>query len=102
MDIVKIKGILDAVEAESKQPSPSHNNLARLTHMALVEIMNFLDMLCKGIVPLMMANAVPAEAPPAPAAEPVKKEETSENQPETTPPPAVEAPPAPENTVGLE
>lgn len=38
MDIVKLQGITDAIEAEVKQPSPSHNNLARLTAMFMREI----------------------------------------------------------------
>lgn len=60
-EVEKIKGILDAIEAESKLPAPSHANLARLTHMALVEMMNFLDLLCKGLVPFLIKNVPPPE-----------------------------------------
>lgn len=37
MNIEKLNGIIDAVEMESKMPSPSHNNLARLCAMFMRE-----------------------------------------------------------------
>lgn len=38
MDVAKLQGIVDAIDVEGKQPSPSHNNLARLTAMFMREV----------------------------------------------------------------
>jgi hypothetical protein len=40
MNVLKIEGIISAIESESKNPAPSHSNLARLVSLlgkALVE-----------------------------------------------------------------
>lgn len=52
MDIEALKGIADAVEAESKQPSPSHNNLARLLAMFIRELIKEKTSECKIQTPL--------------------------------------------------
>lgn len=39
MDFTKLEGILTAIESETRLPSPSHNNLARLVAMAFRELM---------------------------------------------------------------
>jgi hypothetical protein len=38
-----LQGIIDAIEVESKQPSPSHGNLARLITIALSHIAGMLE-----------------------------------------------------------
>lgn len=38
-----LEGIIEAIEAESKQPSPSHNNLARLVALGLKAISESLE-----------------------------------------------------------
>lgn len=38
MDITKLEGIVSAIEVESTQPSPSHNNLARLSALFFKEL----------------------------------------------------------------
>lgn len=38
MDIIKLSGIVEAIEGEGKLPSPSHNNLARLVAMFCKEL----------------------------------------------------------------
>lgn len=38
MDIIKLEGLISAIESESRQPSPSHNNLARLVAMFCKEL----------------------------------------------------------------
>lgn len=43
MDVTKLKGLVSAVEDESTRPSPSHNNLARLTAMFMHEIIALLE-----------------------------------------------------------
>ncbi len=39
MNIPKLEGIVDAIEEESRTPSPSHQNLARLVAMFMREIL---------------------------------------------------------------
>lgn len=38
MNIEKLNGLIEGIEAESHKPLPSHNNLARLVAMALKEV----------------------------------------------------------------
>ena len=40
MDVLQLQGKIDAIFAESRLPSPSHNNLARLIAEALTLIKN--------------------------------------------------------------
>lgn len=72
MQVEKIKGILDAIETESKLPSPSHANLARLTGMALKEMLDFMNVLCQGLMPLLVPKII---------AEPTWPPETTTNNP---------------------
>ncbi len=39
----KLEGLLTAIEAESKSPSPSHQNLARLVTMIFKELLQSID-----------------------------------------------------------
>lgn len=43
MKIDILNGIIDAIQAESRTPSPSHQNLARLTAMALKELAELIE-----------------------------------------------------------
>ena len=43
MDLSKLEGITSAIEAEWKQPYPSHSNLARLTALGFQEIGQLLN-----------------------------------------------------------
>ena len=82
MDTSKLKGITDAIESEATRPSPSHNNLARLTGMFMREIIAWFE------TPPEVANqpdVAPASAP-APEPEPTP-EPTPPSEPETEPEP---------------
>lgn len=39
MDVAHLTGLIESIEAEAKQPAPSHGNLARLTARALRAIL---------------------------------------------------------------
>lgn len=39
MDFTKLEGLLSAIEGESLQPSPSHNNLSRLVALFMRELL---------------------------------------------------------------
>lgn len=55
MDFTKVEGIIDAIEVEHRQPTPTHANLARLTALLARTILEELNK------PL----ASPSEAPSA-------------------------------------
>jgi hypothetical protein len=72
MDLIKLEGIITAIESEAKMPNPSHANLARLTAMlarALIE------------APQHPAEESTAESETAPVDEP---EENTILEPEKT------------------
>lgn len=56
MDVLKMQGLIQAIEAEHKQPNPNHGNLARLTAAALTEIMDFLNKLSSAVLPILAVN----------------------------------------------
>lgn len=68
MTIDELNGLVDAVEAESRNPNPSHQNLARLCGMFFRELIQHLD------APMQIATVTPPES------------ETGTNAPVETPP----------------
>lgn len=65
----KIEGIIQAIEAESKTPSPSHLNLARLVAMAFRALLEPRPMPAEEPQPVEPVEVAPAA--PAPEPEPV-------------------------------
>ncbi len=43
MNTEKLEGIVSAIEAESKSPAPSHNNLARLCGLFMRELISIVN-----------------------------------------------------------
>lgn len=78
MSIEKLNGVIEAIEAESKQPSPSHANLARLVAMFFRE---FLDEAKAASVPHGTFTAVAVTPPEVKIGFPVPELENVEVSP---------------------
>jgi len=57
--MIKLDGIIDAINQEVKQPNPTHSNLARLVTLALEEIKNELCSCDEPNVTVSQSTSVP-------------------------------------------